>query len=206
MRRWPLWLDLALKAALFAVLLFAVLFPDSPQFEGKAMTGRVIVYPIAVLVVPAAWWLVAQRRPTPYPYALDILWTLPFLIDTAGNALDLYDTIDWWDDANHLVNWALLVAAFGQLLLRLPVGRLTTFGLCVGFGAVTAILWEFAEYITFIRDSPELETAYTDTLGDLALGLAGSVLAAAITAWVLAPGREGQIDRVSTTLSSPGPS
>ena len=206
MRRWPLWLDLALKAALFAILLLAVLFPDSPQFEGKAMAGRAIAYPIAVLIVPVAWWLIARRRPTPYPYALDILWTLPFLIDTTGNALDLYDTIDWWDDANHFVNWALLVGAFGQLLLRLPVGRLTTFGLCVGFGAVTAILWEFAEYVTFIRNSPELETAYTDTLGDLALGLGGSVLAAAITAWRLWLRRQAQIERASTTLSSPGPS
>jgi hypothetical protein len=204
MRRWPLWLDLALKAALFAILLFAVLFPDSPQFEGKAMAGRAIAYPIAVLVVPAAWWLVG--RPAPYPYALDILWTLPFLIDTVGNALDLYDTIDWWDDANHFVNWAILVAAFGQLLLRLPVGRLTSFGLCVGFGAVTAVLWEFAEYFTFIRNSPELETAYTDTLGDLALGLGGSVVAAAVTAWALWPRRAAQSERVSTTLSSPGPS
>jgi hypothetical protein len=206
MRRWPLWLDIGLKAALLAILLFAVLFPDSPQFEGKAMTGRAIAYPIAVLLVPAVWWLVSRRRTTPYPYALDILWTLPFLIDTAGNALDLYDTIDWWDDANHFVNWALLVGAFGQLLLRFPLDRLTTFGLCVGFGAVTAILWEFAEYITFIRDSPELETAYTDTLGDLALGLSGSLLAAAVTAWLLLPRREGQRERVSTTLSSPGPS
>ena len=206
MRRWPLWLDVGLKAALLAILLFAVLFPDSPQFEGKAMTGRAIAYPIAVLVVPAAWWLVSRRTPTAYPYALDILWTLPFLIDTAGNALDLYDTIDWWDDANHFVNWAILVAAFGQLLLRLPVGRLTTLGLCVGFGAVTAILWEFAEYITFIRDSPELETAYTDTLGDLALGLGGSLLGGAITAWLLWPRRPAQIARVSTTLSLPGPS
>jgi hypothetical protein len=205
MRRWLLWLDIALKAALLAILLFAVLFPDSPQFEGKAMTGRAIAYPIAVLLVPAVWWLVSRRRTTPYPYALDILWTLPFLIDTAGNALDLYDTIDWWDDANHFVNWALLVGAFGQLLLRFPLDRLTTFGLCVGFGAVTAILWEFTEYITFIRDSPELETAYTDTLGDLALGLSGSLLAAAVTAWLL-PRREGQRERVSTTLSSPGPS
>jgi hypothetical protein len=187
MRRWPLWLDLALKAALGAILLFAVLFPDSPQFEGKAMAGRAIVYPLGVLVVPVVWWLVG--RPLPYPYALDILWTLPFLIDTAGNALDLYDTIEWWDDANHFVNWALLVAAFGQLLLRLEVGRLTALGLCVGFGAVTAILWEFAEYITFIRNSPELETAYTDTLGDLALGLSGSVVAGAITAWALWPRR-----------------
>ena len=98
---------------------------------------------------------------------------LPFLIDVAGNAANLYDTIDWWDDLNHFVNWAILVAAFGQLLVRLPVGRWEAFGLAVGFGCVTAVLWEFAEYFTFIRNSPELRTAYTDTLGDLALGLAG---------------------------------
>jgi hypothetical protein len=187
MGRWPLWLTIALKAALFALLLVAVAFPDLPQFEGKAVAWRAIVYPLAVLVVPAAWWAVSRRRPTPYPYAIDILWTLPFLIDTVGNAADLYDSISWWDDANHFVNWAILVLAFGLLLLRLPVGRLATAGLCVGFGAVTAILWEFAEYVTFVRDSPELETAYTDTLGDLALGLGGSVVAAAITAWLLWP-------------------
>jgi hypothetical protein len=47
---------------------------------------------------------------------------------------------------------------------------------------VTAILWEFSEYITFIRNNEnELRTAYTDTLGDLALGLGGSVVAAVIT-------------------------
>jgi hypothetical protein len=55
----------------------------------------------------------------------------------------------------------------------------------VGFGATTAVLWEFAEYWTFIRESEELETAYTDTLGDLALGLSGSIVAAVVTATVL---------------------
>ena len=49
--------------------------------------------------------------------------------------------------------------------------------LVVGFGAATAILWEIAEYFAFIRVSPELDTAYVDALGDLSLGLAGSVLA-----------------------------
>jgi hypothetical protein len=34
----------------------------------------------------------------------------------------------------------------------------------------------------FIRESEEFDTAYTDTLGDLALGLSGSVLAAGLTA------------------------
>jgi hypothetical protein len=145
------------------------------------MTGRALTYPLAAIVVPLAWWLWARRRSDRYPYALDILLVLPFLIDVAGNALDLYDQIGWWDDANHFVNWGLLTAAFGQLLVRLPLDRVTTAGLAIGFGAVTAVLWEFAEYFAFIRDSPELDTAYTDTLGDLALGLSGSLVAAIIT-------------------------
>lgn len=183
-RRIARWVDVALKAALIGLLLLAVLFPDLPQFEGKAMTGRAIAYPLAALLVPAVWFLYGRKRSDRYPYALDILLTLPFLIDVAGNALDLYDSIDWWDDANHFVNWGLLVAAFGQLLVRLPVGRVAAVGLMIGFGAATAVLWEFAEYFTFIRNSPELETAYEDTLGDLALGLSGSVVAALVTAWL----------------------
>lgn len=105
---------------------------------------------------------------------------LPFLIDTAGNALDLYDTIGWWDDANHFVNWALLSGAVAAALLRTHVGRADLFGLVAGVGVVTAILWEVGEYFAFIRNSPELATAYTDALGDLALGLGGATLAAAI--------------------------
>jgi hypothetical protein len=81
-------------------------------------------------------------RRSAYPFAADILFVLPSLIDTIGNALDLYDTIDWWDDANHFVNWALLS------------------------GALAA-------------------TAYTDTLGDMALGLSGSTLTATIAVVVL---------------------
>jgi hypothetical protein len=184
-----LWLDLALKGALLGLLLFAVVRPDLPQFEGKAFTARALVYPWATVLVPLGWWLAGRRRgrSPDYPYALDVLLVLPFLIDVAGNAADLFDTIDWWDDVNHFVNWGILTAAFGQFLLRLPLGRLTTGALCTGFGAVTAILWELAEYATFIRDSPELETAYTDTLGDLALGLSGSLVAALVTAVALWP-------------------
>jgi hypothetical protein len=179
-------IDIAVKAALIVLLLFGAL-SGLERFEGKAFTGRALAYPIATVIVPAAWWLVARRRerPSAYPYALDILVVLPFLIDTLGNALDLYDTIGWWDDANHFVNWFILTAGFGQLLVRLPVGRLNAFALAVGFGAVTAVLWEFAEYVAFIRNSSELDTAYTDTLGDLALGLGGSIAAALVTAHIM---------------------
>ncbi len=54
---------------------------------------------------------------------------------------------------------------------------------------MTAILWEFAEYFTFIRGSAEISTAYTDTLGDLALGLSGSVVAGLATVTLAWPRR-----------------
>jgi hypothetical protein len=178
--------NLALKGLLMGLLLFAVARPDLPQFHGKAVVARAVAYPVAALIVPVVWLLCGRRHR--YPHDIDILVVLPFAIDTAGNALNLYDTVSWWDDANHFVNWAILVAGFGRLLVRLPIGRLETAGLAIGFGAVTAILWELGEYLTFIRTNQnELRTAYTDTLGDLGLGLAGSAFAAVVTVTLLWP-------------------
>jgi hypothetical protein len=175
-------LDVAVKLALVGLLVFAVARQDLPQFHGKSMTGRAVGYPIAALVVPVVWWIASRRRRIAYPYAVDILVVLPFLIDMAGNAANLYDTISWWDDVNHLANWGILVAGLGVLLLRTHLDAWPIFGLAVGFGGVTAILWELLEYVTFIRNSPELKTAYHDTLGDLAMGLTGSTIAASATA------------------------
>ena len=185
-----IWLaiDIGLKLALIGLLLMAVLFPHLPQFEGKAMGGRALAYPLSALLVPVVWFVWFRRYP--YPVAIDILVVLPFFIDPAGNALDLYDTIEWWDDANHLVNWAILTAGAAVALSYLPLGRLNRFALGVGFGAVTAIGWELAEYVTFIRNSPELATAYTDTLGDLLLGTLGAIIGSAIVAYLL-PSRWG---------------
>ena len=194
--RTAFWVDVAVKAALVGLLLFSV-FSGLERFEGKAMTARALTAPGGGVRGRVVGWSAPRgrrrRRPVEYPYALDILLVLPFLIDVAGNALDLYDTVEWWDDANHFVNWGLLTAAFGQLLVRFPLGPWVAGGLALGFGAVTAILWEFAEYFTFIRDSPEEETAYTDTLGDLALGLSGSAIAALVTAWLVSRRRRAAV-------------
>src|SRR5689334_7988419 len=97
-------LDAALKLALVALLVVAVARQDLPQFHGKSMTGRAVGYPLAALVVPVTWSLLSRRRPRRYPFAVDILVVLPFVIDMAGNAANLYDTVSWWDDANHFVN------------------------------------------------------------------------------------------------------
>ena len=179
------WVNFGVKAVLIGLLAIGA-FSGLQQFEGKAFLWRLAIYPIAALIIPVIWTMLG-RRPA-YPYAADVLLTLPFLIDTAGNALDFYDTIGWWDDANHFVNWMLLSGAVGVLAWRNRTGRWESVAFVVGFGAVSAILWEVAEYYAFIRHSSELATAYFDTLGDLALGLTGSVVAGLATA--LAPRRK----------------
>jgi hypothetical protein len=176
-RRLVFWIDVTVKLALVVLLAFGA-FSGLERFAGKAFGWRLFGYSIAALLVPAIW-VVRGRRP-PYPYLADILFVLPFLIDTIGNALDLYDTIDWWDDANHFVNWALVTGAVAAALARTHVNRSELFAIVVGFGGVSAILWEIGEYFAFIRNSSELATAYTDTLGDLSLGLSGSTLTGAI--------------------------
>ena len=180
MRRTLLVLDVAAKLALFVLLLHAVANPELPQYAEKAMTARAVAYPFAVLALPAAWALFWRRRP--FPVVSDLLVTSVFLIDTVGNALDLYDSIDWWDDANHFGNWILLAAAFVALGWPQRATYLTRVALGAGVGAMAAIVWELLEYVTFVPGSAEAATAYRDTLGDLGLGLMGAFVGASIAA------------------------
>jgi hypothetical protein len=172
--------DVAVKVATVGLLAWAVLSPDLPQFQGKAFTGRAIAYPLALLVFPVGWWSFGRRR-IPFPIVADILFGLPFLIDVVGNALNLYDTIDWWDDANHLVNWALHTSAVGLLLRYGEWTQATRVALAFGYAVTTAVLWEFAEFVTFVPNSPEAVTAYADTLFDLFNGMVGGLIGAVVT-------------------------
>jgi hypothetical protein len=62
--------------------------------------------------------------------------------------------------------------------------------LIAGLGAIMAIGWEVGEYYAFIRNGTELDTAYTDTLGDEVLGTLGAAIAGLIiTRRALATGR-----------------
>jgi hypothetical protein len=173
--------DLLVKAATIALLVFALANPDLPQFQGKAFVGRAVAYPVALALFPVGWWLFGRRR-IPYPAIADLLFGLPFLIDVTGNALNLYDTVEYWDDLNHLVNWVLHTAAVGLLLRYGTWSWRIRAALAFGYAVTSAVLWEFGEYLTFVPNSPEASSAYADTLGDLALGMVGGLVAAIVTA------------------------
>jgi hypothetical protein len=178
-RRSWLWLDVTLKALVIGLTVLGA-FGGLERFEEKGFGWRLLWYPAMILALPVAWRLFGRGRP--FPFLADVLITIPFLVDVLGNVLDLYDTIDWWDDANHFANWLFLSLGIGVLLLRTRLEPWVLAGLVVAFGATAAILWELGEYVTFIRtNEDEFDTAYTDTLGDLTFDLVATLIAAGVT-------------------------
>lgn len=172
------WLPGLILAATVAQLAVATVVPID-RFEGKAFGARLAAYPVMMLVAPALWWLVVGRRErsTPVPWGAVALVMTPFLVDVTGNSLDLYDSVTWWDDANHYVNWLLLLSGVGLLVMPRGLAPLATVLHVGGLGAMLAIAWELGEWWTFIRHGTELATAYEDTLSDEALGTLGALTA-----------------------------
>ena len=133
------------KGALAASLLAGLLFPGIPGVAGKGWPERCVGYPISALVVPAIWVLRGRRGR--YPYLADALLVVPFVLDLLGNLVNLFDTMEQFDDVLHFVNWTFLVAAL--VLFVAPVG-LARWNLVVmgsGFGALAIVAWEGVEWI-----------------------------------------------------------
>ena len=178
------WFPATVLVLTVAQLAVAEYVPGIERFADKAFGARLIAYPVMMLFVPLVWWLVQRQRgrddgrrePAPPHFAFGLIG-LPFLVDVTGNSLDLYDTVLWWDDFNHFVNWVFLCLGIALVVaprLR-PAWVLVT--LVTGFGCLLALGWELGEWYTFIRHGTELDTAYEDTLFDMALGTLGSLVA-----------------------------
>lgn len=175
---WVVAADLLAKALLLVAVALVAVDPDWGNLEGKAPGTRAVTYPMLALVVPVVH--LARGRARPYPWAADLLLTLPAFSDLLGNRFDLYDRVVWFDDAMHLAATGALSA--GVLILAGAAGtplrhRLQ---LAVSAGLTLSLAWELWEYYAFVTRSGEAATAYADTLGDLALGWVGAVLAAVL--------------------------
>ncbi len=101
---------------------------------------------------------------------------LPFVIDSGGNALDLYNTAPNFDRFAHLFNWLAHTTAQGSAVSVLNLNRKIVFSLVLGFGATTNILWEISEFIVMQMGASGLQLTYNDTIEDLILSLIGSII------------------------------
>jgi len=174
--------NLGVKVALVASFAIAIgLGPDT--VDGKAMGFRAPLFLAPAIVVPI---LARLRCWRPYPHTADALLAAPFLLDTLGNLLGLYDEYPRTDDVLHTINWVLLVGAFHAFRFRNVHDRRDAVLLGYGFGAVMIVVWEILEWAVSedgFGGAGGLALTYEDTIGDLFLsstgGLIGSVLAIA---------------------------
>lgn len=180
----PLLVDLVVKGAVVAFALVPVIRPGSSHFAGKAMSVRAVLYPAMILLIPMAWLL--ADRPEPYPVWADISFGLPFAIDAGANVLGLF-AIKGFDAVPHVMGWFFLSIAFGLAVGPLVGEPWILFGLVLGFGAVTNILWEIGEFAMLRSGASGLELTYENTIQDLALSLVGALVAALVLSTLLRP-------------------
>jgi hypothetical protein len=166
----------AAKLVTVGGIVFGITHSEWHRFAHKAFPDRLVGYTLAVTIVPVVWLVIRRRRPVVYPALVDLLTSLPFAIDIAGNLANAFDRVRHFDDACHFLNWALLFTALAISLPR-TLPWLVQLGLVVGLGAVVALCWEVVEYFTFVGNGPERFTAYKDTLGDMTLGTTGALVA-----------------------------
>lgn len=178
---------ITLKLLVVLAMLNVAVDPEWAHLDGKAPLARAVLFPLAVLALPAFW--TTTRRHAPYPWTSDLLITVTCFADVLGNRLDLYDAVAWFDDGMHLLNAALVSAAFVLGILRRPAPVLVIVNATLAAGLSASLGWELFEYTTFLTRSTEWTTAYSDTIGDLALGWLGSAAAAVVV--ILAWRRDG---------------
>lgn len=169
----------AAKVLLAALLLVGALWPHG-NFEGKGMAYRLPAFLAPGLVVTWSWWR-RRHEQRAYPLALDVALTVPFLLDTLGNAAGFFDSVDHFDSVLHFVNWVILCAGV-TLALGRSIGRGASRGYHLlagaGFGAITIVLWEAMEYGVMEAGVGGLNLTYVDTVSDLLISGTGGAVGA----------------------------
>ena len=168
------------------------------SFNGKGFIARILIYPVLMLALPAAYWWRRRGTGQPLPWGAFTLVMIPFLVDVLGNFFDLYDSIEVWDDLNHLVNWFLLMWGIGLLVFPTPASvkdRPVLAVFTVGaLGSLLAVGWEVGEWYVFLKGGVEDVGLYQDTIGDEVLGTTGAFAAGLLVLWWRR--REASVDPV----------
>ncbi|WP_235518324.1 hypothetical protein [Cellulomonas sp. Leaf334] len=115
------------------------------------------------------------------PTWLDVTYSSTILFAAWAAQLDWYVAVSWLDVAVHAVATGLVAVLGVQALHAWGVvgrggSRTEVALLVVGLGAVLAVLWELGEWAGNAWFDRRIQVGYDDTMGDLAAGLAGSVV------------------------------
>jgi hypothetical protein len=156
--------------------------PGDRRFAEKGIESRIVAFGApATLLIPALW---LRRRDDRFPVWMDNLYLSMFVLDLAGNVLDLYDSSADFDLLPH-GHGAGTVTVLAAWLYGLSMPR------AIAVATLGHALLEAQEAASDAIFGTRNVRGWQDTAGDLLVGLAGSLLyAAAYDRLVRAAGRE----------------
>lgn len=117
--------NVALRIAILAMSVDAIVNASDPRFAGKALAPRDVIISFGfAMVFPLFWKLRYQKRDwQEYPWWFDALYLSLFAFDMAGNSLGLYNALPGtFNDVTHTYGPAaltiVLAGAFGFTALE----------------------------------------------------------------------------------------
>jgi hypothetical protein len=158
--------NLALRLSILYFLVEVLLKPNDPRFAGKAIPIRnAIIVVTFTSLFPALRW--AAHRWRRYPAWLDNIYLSIFWLDMAGNSFDLYDRYFYFDLLPHFHGTGSLAVVLRGLGMS-PLGAL-------GIANTIHLGLEAQEYYTDVLFGTHNVRGVSDTVNDLAVGLAGTI-------------------------------
>lgn len=123
----------------------------------------------------------------------DIVVCATVLVAAGSNVLDLYRTVVGWDIVVHLVCTGVLAATSYLVLARCGVvpaqdsaafRKRTAIVISTVVGLAVSALWEMIEWAGRTFVTAEIFVTYEDTIGDMAAGGVGALIAGVVLAYV----------------------
>lgn len=123
----------------------------------------------------------------------DIVVSATVLVAAGSNVLDLYRTVTGWDLVVHFVCTGVIAAAGYLVLARCGVvpaqdavgfAKRTAIVICTTLGLAVSAVWEMVEWAGRTFVTTEIFVTYQDTIGDMAMGGLGAVVAGCVVAYI----------------------
>ncbi|MHA7248212.1 hypothetical protein [Arthrobacter tecti] len=169
--------------------------------KGRRLADVVRAAALLSCFASAIWWditeiirfvvvfvLLLVPRIARVPGGFDLAFSATVLVAAWSGVAGWYAQISWWDIPVHLLTTGACAAMACFLLDRADIvhpmvdgsglrNRWRLITLTLAFGFTIAVLWEFLEWFGNAFISSSIHVGYVDTIGDMAAGGAGSLLA-----------------------------
>jgi hypothetical protein len=157
--------NIALRLMILVFTVDALVNAGDPRFAGKALGPRNVGILLGLsMLFPILHFI--YKRWKRYPVWYDNLYLSIFWLDMAGNTLNLYNSVEWWDHIPHFHGPGALAMVLVGAFAMAPLAA-------AGFATMLHLLLEINEYYGDVLLGTHNVRGIADSMNDLAYGLLG---------------------------------